>query len=568
MARRITSRLKITGSLVALGPLHVGGADDNADVDLALARNGNGQWYVPGTSLAGAIRAWLRRRLGESQINGAWGFQDQDETKRQPDGHASFVIVENGEVKLPPGALVEIREGVGIDRVLGGAAENIKYNRAVLPSGTEINLEMTVELPTSNDATRDQLLAALQALQSGAIRFGAAKTRGLGKVMLKELEVVEQELLSFDGMLAALRGQSQPVDVNDAANLPKLPTIDITIDWAPRGPLMVKAERDGVVVDMLPLVSAKAGDLTFVLPGSSIKGALRSQAERIVRTVCGITAPPLESPRKDFMRQIEMRDATQNNDQEETPGLRLIGGLFGRAGKKDDHLTAESERSRNGKPPGAEQQKNDIDDPPELGLGALTVEDCYAIPRFTPQHWEAIETAPETDDIQIKEGLPSPLLRALDNAGLSQMQQAFHVAIDRWTGGAADGFLYTVLEPHGVVWEPIQLTLDLKRLRNEDRLPALMCLLLTLRDLVNGRIRLGFGANRGMGALEVTGVRIAPVNLNDELNALNDLKDVSIVDGKLGGWSNELKQTLESEWSDWVSKEGEARSNGAVRKSD
>ena len=30
------------------------------------------------------------------------------------------------------------------------------------------------------------------------------------------------------------------------------------------------------------------------------------------------------------------------------------------------------------------------------------------------------------------------------------------MTVDRWTGGAAESFLYTVLEPHGVAWEPLR----------------------------------------------------------------------------------------------------------------
>jgi hypothetical protein len=184
------------------------------------------------------------------------------------------------------------------------------------------------------------------------------------------------------------------------------------------------------------------------------------------------------------------------------------------------------------------------------GLSALSVADCYAKLRFTPTSWEAIEAAPDTDaEGHMIQGAQSPLRKALQHAGLENMQQAFHVAIDRWTGGAADGFLYTVLEPHGVEWEPIRLTLDLSRLLPTDRRPAVMCLLLTLRDLVSGRIPLGFGVNRGMGALTVTGIQITTTDVDRELV---DLENVKIVDGKLGGWSERLKNTLEIEWTNWI----------------
>ena len=54
---------------------------------------------------------------------------------------------------------------------------------------------------------------------------------------------------------------------------------------------MVKAGRNGVEADMLPLMSGvedakgAAGGIAPVLPGSSVKGALRAQARRILHTL-------------------------------------------------------------------------------------------------------------------------------------------------------------------------------------------------------------------------------------------------------------------------------------------
>lgn len=529
MSRPTASRLLISGRLVACGPVHVGGVGGNEDVDLALAVNGSGDFYIPGTSLAGAMRAWLSRQTNAPDVNKVWGFQEEMETEDKQ-GHASFVLVEDGLVTLPVGTNVETRDGVGIDRVWGSAADRVKYDRAVLPAGTEITLNLTVELTTKEDPARESVVAVLKALQLGEIRLGAAKTRGMGRVTLKELQIGEQDLLSFRGMLETLRKSVSPLDVKSmkATSLRGSSALDINIDWKPRGPVMVKTEQGGVAVDMLPLVSARGSDLTFVLPGSAIKGALRSQAERIVRTVCGFSAPVANDSREDFMHQIEMRAAESKADDRETPAMLLISGLFGIRGKTSEEKVTD-------------------DGPPLLGLGALTVEDCYALPRFTPQQWETIESAPDfsADDQEI-EGPNSPLRKALQAAGLEQLQQAFHVAIDRWTGGAADSCLYKVLEPHAVAWEPIRLTLDLARLNDADRVPAVMCLLLALRDLVNGRLPLGFATNRGMGAIEVIAVEIAANNAGREFE---ELTDVRLVDGKLGGWSEGLKDLLESSWS-------------------
>ena len=128
MARSIQGRLIISGELVTQTPLHVGGVGEDVDTDLPLARNGAGNVYVPGTSLSGALCAWCESAFGESEAQQVWGFQ-KDEA-----GFASYVFVEDALILNHDALSVEIRDGVGIDRQWGCAAEQIKYDRAVLPA--------------------------------------------------------------------------------------------------------------------------------------------------------------------------------------------------------------------------------------------------------------------------------------------------------------------------------------------------------------------------------------------------------------------------------------------------
>ncbi len=526
MARRISSRLQITGHLIARTPLHVGGTGGNYDSDLALAVNGKGEFYIPGTSLAGPLRAWLEHNAQES-INDWWGYQIKDQ------GQASHVFIEDGSITPPEGKHIkaEIRDGVGIDRVTGAAANQIKYDRAVLPRGTRVCFTMTVELPADipeqrqqklRDKIRAQTGAVLQALQSGEIRFGAAKTRGLGRVEVQDLKIREQGFLTKREMLETLRGESQQPEAAAALAAAPRPRLTISIKWRPRGPLMVKAERDGLAVDMLPLVSAIDEQFTFVLPGSSIKGAFRSQAERIVRTVLGLSAAKPVVNKQDFIDQVEVRGPRQNGSDRRKNDASLIGWLFGEAGRNEEEYEDQST--------------------PLPGLGVLTVDDCYAECRIDEKDWGAIEQAADEQKLR----------GALDDAQLPHAQQAFHVAIDRWLGSAADGFLYTVLEPHGLAWEEINLTLDLSRIpqgQEKLRLCAVMCLLLVLRDFAAGRIPLGFGANRGMGAVEITDITITPRGLD---TALTQLENGKIQSGKLAGLSEELRASLNRAWAQWT----------------
>ncbi|WP_024547087.1 RAMP superfamily CRISPR-associated protein [Picosynechococcus sp. NKBG15041c] len=507
MARQIHTRWKITGTLKAETPIHVSGMGGDADTDLALAVNGKGNYYIPGTSLAGAFRGWMKQILDEDALKDIWG--DHEHEKRG----ASLIIIEDAEIQDDP--LIEIREGVGIDRHTRAAADGQKYNRAILPKGVTFPLKITLDCKQDSEET--ELWKLLFALESGDIRIGAAKTRGLGKVKLVQIKIKKHQLNSSDGLFNSLLNQNLKEEWTDLKQtiIDKYQPpakLDLKINWKPKDPVMVKAEGDGIAVDILPLVSRVANnDVRFVIPGSSIKGVLRAHAERIVRTVC-------EKDTGDkFLKQVQ---------------LSLIDEVFGAASykrkKKDQEI--------------------------ETGLiGILGVDDCYGTLPMDPEHWAAVENAPKNANDEFG-AFKNTLATALDidrAEAFKKLQPAMHVAIDRWTGGAADGMLYSVLEPIGVDWEPIGIHLDLARLEKYhfDLLqPAIALLLLVLRDFANRKIPIGYGTNRGMGTVKVitaTAIGSSIKNLdqlNGENSVANDLRDLD----------PQLLQDLTKAWRGWI----------------
>lgn len=56
MSREIKRRLIIEGRLVCKTPVHVGGLESLSSADLALALDGDGRPYAPGTSVTGPLR--------------------------------------------------------------------------------------------------------------------------------------------------------------------------------------------------------------------------------------------------------------------------------------------------------------------------------------------------------------------------------------------------------------------------------------------------------------------------------------------------------------------------------
>jgi CRISPR/Cas system CSM-associated protein Csm3 (group 7 of RAMP superfamily) len=570
MARRINSRLRITGTLVARTPLHVGGFGDSAETDLPLAQNGRGEWYMPGTSIAGMLRGWCRENFGQAQLpNGnklideVFGFQDGDK------GQASFVLVEDATIENVNDIDTEVRDSVGIDRFYGVAADRAKYDRAILPRGTRVNFEMTVEIGAQkkpdpkakeNNGESDHEFEVrvkntkavigylLDAMQSERLRLGGAKTRGFGRLRLEDVYTKDQSFIGFD-ILNTLNGDGGSVTIeqlkgsgNLSPNTP--PRLEISIDWTPRQPVMAKAGHDGIGVDMLPLTSGVGeGKLALVLPGSSIKGVLRSHAERIMRTLL----PNCDCAKaKGFHDQID--------------SIPLVEELFGAQNKSKDNY--QNEGSTGGK-------KCRSNPKAKLGLGALSIDDCYTKAPMNADQWRRVEVARDDrrkGESQEQDGSNEVsyfkrelwrYLREIDEntkttlsdeeyaKDTRQFKVEHHVAIDRWTGGAAEGALYSVLAPAKVEWEPMRLTLDFGRVEEGARRPVLMLLLLTLRDVAEGRLPFGFATNRGMGEIAVSEIDFSGNNLI-EIGFAQEK-------GSFAELKGELKKSFSSEaWKEWL----------------
>ncbi len=537
VGRHVVSRVRARGWLRTESPLHVGGLSGDPTEPLPIALDGLGRVHVPGTTLAGVLRSWCRGIGPEpDSLREMWGSVPE----RGDGGRASRVIVADALVAttcrvdehglpvtpLDP-ALLEFRPFVGIDRATGAAAPEFLYGRAVVPAGCYLRLEIDIESAElgehSAELDQTRMAALLEALGRGEIRLGAATGRGLGSVRLLDdsLDVVVDRFDSPEGLLAVLRDDParrrsvRSLRTGDTRLPDRREVLEVSISWRPLAPVMVRGTSNGLIVDTLPLTTrVDRRHLTLVLPGSSLKGALRSHAEFVeltARNAPGSRSDGAETPSGEHARTSGEKSAPGGSVAAHSAAFRArldrlpaVRALFGAA----------------------------RDDVADRRAGALRVEECQAEVTIPDALWRSvagIDSAPPADaedapagghaDDGGRRALPEGLLDRLEGMG---MAQADHVALDRWTGGAADGRLFHVLEPHAVDWAPIRLSVDLTRL-GDDRDHALALLLLTLRDLAAGRISLGALVNRGFGDIDVRAITLTgrpwtkPVTLPEAL---------------------------------------------------
>lgn len=482
--RAVVVRHELRGMLRTDSALRVGGWGASAHADLTVARDGLDRLLVPGTSLAGALRAWL---AGLTEENGARRFASLDTLFGRMDdetrpGQVSRVRVDDAVAVGP--VTTRTRDGVGIDRRSGAAAAGFLYQHEVVPPGTRFALRILAEERLGDPERVAEALDLIAAgLRGGQIGLGAARTRGLGAVRLVDSQRFRIDLRERSQVVAWLSGHppAHTTAATGPAGFTSTPgQLTIDIDWAPRTPVMVTAstvsepsESPGAEPPQVVALredTLDAAPRRLLLPGSSIKGVLRGHAERVVRTMRGLPVP--------------QGWAEQVND----PELAPVAALFGAARTSDD-----------GSPTGVR--------------GALSAADCHGT-----TDTEAVIT---------------------------------HVAVDRWTGGAATNLLFSVREPRAAHWEPIRLRVEVGRLTEptDDSACALVLLLLLLRDLADGWLAFGFGGTRGRGSVTVSSVRFAGQALPQPWDGLPGRTLDQVLDAPPPGIGRAV-----ATWREWVNR--------------
>ena len=460
-----------------------------------FARDGHGHPVLTGRSVKGALRAACQRFLeergeDERDLQQLWGDDGTRGAGSAAPLRASAITVHT--VELPAEGyegneehkiMLPTRMGNAIDRYWGSAGDTALFEHEYLPRGKELALTITaeaglpdgVEVPQGDVAPPgpeqvEKLFALIIGLiKDGRVAFGSRQNAGWGRVALSDSEkawrLTKAEPGSWAGLeewLSGAGGRSvdvAPVDCGGGGRM----RIEITWD-SPTGILVAEPQKDGPgegadagaadgspegadseeTKPARPLRAGPEETDPIVLPGSSVRGALRTRATRIARTIL--------LAKKDPSTEADWSGAGVHEQLAQDPSL--VRDLFGSTTHR----------------------------------GALTVLDTFA-----------------AED--------GPSRKVTHNAG------------DRWTGGVADGLLYSE-EVYDSTWNSIVLELDLDRLltnakaglgepggqedsRGENRSRAAFCLLgLVLAELAAGTLPLGSRGTRGMGQVEVKAMAV------------------------------------------------------------
>ena len=418
-----------------------------------------GEPYIPGSTIKGVLRAFARS-CNLPSIENLFGSENTKSPK-SVGGKAEFwnapAVAKSEFAKPPPywrdGRCTAVATSVCIDRRTRTASDKRLMHKEFIPPGVSFNVTVCGDM---NKAEVDDLLFVFEGFNhpTRQIKMGASTGDGWGEVVweltgIRCLQAADVRDWVAGGGVAVGYAALMPLPAEDIEGFRKRAQYRATAPTKFAGALLSLQVRlnfqshflvndpsqTGDAKDDKPQHAPLAGsDGRILLPASSIRGAFRSQAERILRTMGGEQA------------------ACYHGDAGPRPQCEAI---------------------------------YKIDELQKL---------CLACRLFGAPGWVA--------PIQFSDFVPEHA-----NGGCELVNQEF-VAIDRFTGGSAEKQKFSAKAAYRPVLTG-QIKVDLAALELAGaELWGLALLALTMRDLIEGDIRLGFGAAKGYGALHAQIVNI------------------------------------------------------------
>lgn len=326
-ARGVTERILIQGTLTLETPANLGNGDADALTDMPLLLDEiSGQPLLTGTSIAGALRAYLRELE-----HGYSGRERPHDRARQLFGEVrgnesvqSWVLVEDALGETPG---IEVRDGVTLDPATRTAVDKGKYDYELLQAGATFDITLELLLPEGAPGkTLLQSLAwALQGFEKGEIGLGLRKHRGLGQCRVTAWRVRRYPLTTAAGLLDWLADDASSEQTGaaicdllgvNAAAPDRRARFTLKAEFALVSSLLIRSGGDADGPDMVHLQSLRQGQLKPILSGTSLAGAVRARALRIANTMLD------ESAAKELID--DMFGKAKTSSAEQPTGSRVL----------------------------------------------------------------------------------------------------------------------------------------------------------------------------------------------------------------------------------------------------
>lgn len=321
---KFDNRWMIEGELTTTAPLHIGNGETierllKEDKDTgkkepvkvnAVITDHAGKPFIPGSTLKGNLRSWMEGSFDAAILKKLFGTKKVEKNEDVKGGRAEFHCA---YLKQPPStctspqydaeSVTDITIGIAIDRRSRTVSDKKLFHKLVVPPRTVFSLRITAQ--NMDEAEIAALLKGLDGFnnEQEPLTLGSGTSDGWGRFkwnLQKVGFVGKDEALAWLDNGAQSAGYAIPgkdrtdefrKKVATEKTLPKGNDTALRIElqlqfnglFLVNDPArVVKEEGNNKTPDHMPRITT---DGKALLPASSFRGAFRSQAERIARTV-------------------------------------------------------------------------------------------------------------------------------------------------------------------------------------------------------------------------------------------------------------------------------------------
>lgn len=261
------------------------GKEEETDAD--VMRNYKEEPFVPAASLAGAMRAYLKKRKDEPCIMGCSGKENDGKAddEKADDGRMSAVFLSDMTFEEKP--IVSVRDGVELNEKKTAVNES-KYDMEIIEAGicASFYAEITIREKDMETEYEEEFAAIIKGLHNGEIRLGRKKTRGYGRFsvchvackVFNKRNYLEYANLYLDEKTWETGENELDKWLNRSQKESQYLTLEVPLRL--KGGISIRqyASKKGEP-DFVQLANKKGN---AVIPGSSFAGAIRHRIETIL----------------------------------------------------------------------------------------------------------------------------------------------------------------------------------------------------------------------------------------------------------------------------------------------
>jgi CRISPR/Cas system CSM-associated protein Csm3 (group 7 of RAMP superfamily) len=287
----IIQRIVLRSTIQCLTPFHLGsGSGENTDMDILSDENDIP--VITASGFIGALKGAIRldpniETSKKKQLDEFWGFADNE------DGHESSVWCPDLICKTE-NPVVVVRDGIEIDDVNCRPREQSKYDFELVERNTRFDFEMTFDCRNVEDVDFVKQMAhtLYDILENSRVQIGAMTSNGLGKIRIDPTDTriycydfaKKQDVFDWlaSGDEPSVTRLIKPEDLGDHFAVANPFVFSIEADFRLKNSMIIRAsDKDPKKPDAVHIRTLGRA----IIPGKSAKGAIRSRAKKILRTL-------------------------------------------------------------------------------------------------------------------------------------------------------------------------------------------------------------------------------------------------------------------------------------------